>query len=164
MLTQIRFNPFLSFKASDLLLRLQTYKRSLQYVDLSAVNVFLDPATKNLYFYSGHPNAEVITLSEALAVTFTTAKEDTFTITEQLAQSFSRPVTDSMSMIESAALLVSLPTSDALSMSDASPVLATGLGKQDSVVVSEVLAKSLTSEKSDTVSFAELPVLAASLC
>ena len=131
----------------------------LQYVDLSAVNVFLDADSKNLYFLSGHPNAEVITLSEALAVTFTTTKEETLTITEQLVQSFSKPVADAMTMSEAAVLLVSIPTSDALSMSDASPVLATGLNKEDSFAVSEILIKSFTAEKSDAVSLTEAPVL-----
>ena len=62
-------------------------------------------------------------------------------------------------MSEAAVLLVSIPTSDTLTMSDDNAVLATGLNKEDSVVVSEVLAKSFTAEKSDAVSLTEAPVL-----
>ena len=43
---------------------------SLQYVDLSAVNVLLDADSKNLYFISGHPNAESFGLTDAPALTF----------------------------------------------------------------------------------------------
>ena len=66
-------------------------------------------------------------------------------------------------MSEAAVLLVSIPTSDTLTMSDDNAVLATGLNKEDSVVVSEVLAKSFTAEKSDAVSLTEAPVLTSGL-
>lgn len=71
--------PVSVFQNLKSLVTFTNLQSSLQYVNLSAVNVFLDPDTKNLFFLSGHPNAEVITLSEALVVTFTTTKEETLT-------------------------------------------------------------------------------------
>ena len=56
---------------------------SLQYVDLSAVNVLLDADSKNLYFLSGHPNAESFGLTDAPALTFTTTKTETTTATTE---------------------------------------------------------------------------------
>ena len=132
---------------------------SLQYVNLSAVNVFLDPDSKNLYFLSGHPNAESFGLTDAPALTFVTTKTDTFTISEETALAFASSQSDTVGISESLSRVVDYVRafSDAPSLSD-EPAIAFSTSFDDSSTLSDAPALSIEPAKSDTLSFSDSEV------
>ena len=133
---------------------------SLQYVNLSAVNVFLDPDSKNLYFLSGHPNAETISLTDVPAILFETARTETVTLSEEATLAFSKSASDTVGISESISKVVDYVRafSDAPSLSD-DPAIAFSTSFDDSSTLSDAPALSIEPAKSDTLSFLDSEVL-----
>ena len=133
---------------------------SLQYVNLSAVNVFLDPDSKNLYFVGNNPNALSISLTDVPAVTFVTTKTETLTISEETALAFASSQSDAVSISESISKVVDYVRafSDAPSLSD-EPAIAFSTSFDDSSTLSDAPALGIEPAKSDTLSFSDSEVL-----
>ena len=142
------------------------------FVNLQA-QIFIDSDTKNLYFYAGHPNAEIINLSEQAALGFSKTLADAFGMGEQItAFSFGLGKTDSVSLLSDPRLAVSVakadqfsvaeqhslgvakPASDSFGVSESSN-RGTGLGKSDSVSMPENLTRSPNLGKSDSIPMTE---------
>tara|TARA_R100001460_G_scaffold7255_8_gene18668 strand:+ start:3296 stop:4291 length:996 start_codon:yes stop_codon:yes gene_type:complete len=155
----------------------------VQYVNLSAVDILLDPDSKNLYFIpqNDSPNAVNVTMLEdtafAVAKTLTdipvvtdapaleTAKplSDSVAFGEVVAKllTFERVFTDNFSMQDAPALSLStVVPDDFVSLGDV-PLLAPTLGKTDTVTVSESFSRVVTFARSftDAVSLDDLASL-----
>tara|TARA_R110000868_G_C10599210_1_gene740315 strand:+ start:64 stop:555 length:492 start_codon:yes stop_codon:yes gene_type:complete len=81
----------------------------IQYVDLEATNVFIDPDTKNLYFMGQYNslNAESISFTEAIVSAVGLHKADDVALIEQLGIEFATSFADTASMSESFTKVVS---------------------------------------------------------
>ena len=132
---------------------------SLQYVNLSAVNVFLDPDTKNLFFIGNHPSALTISLTDVPAVTFETTKTETLTISEETALAFASSQSDTVGISESLSRVVDFVRafSDTPTLSDA-PALAFSTSFDDSSTLSDAPALGIEPAKSDTLSLSDSEV------
>lgn len=132
---------------------------SLQYVNLSAVNVFLDPDTKNLFFIGNHPSALTISLTDVPAVTFETAKTETLTISEETALAFGKNPSDTVGISESLSKVIDFVRafSDTPTLSDA-PALAFSTLFDDSSTLSDAPALGIEPAKSDTLSLSDSEV------
>lgn len=135
---------------------------TLQYVDLSAVNVRLDPDSKNLYFVTGSPNAVSVTMQEEHAVTFGKTLADTATLSEAIAKAVDTSLaSENLSLSEDLDILIEFlrDFSDSTSLSESS-VFAFDLNKLDAVTLNESQAFAFTTTKSDFFGLSEALVYA----
>ena len=142
-----------------------TYLAStLQYVNLSAVNVRLDPDSKNLYFTTENnsPNVVSVTMQEEHAVTFGKTLADTATLSEAIAKAVSTSlVSENISLSEDLDILIEFlrSFSDSTSLSETSSFIFE-TAKTDTVSISESQAFAFTTTKSDSLSISESLVYA----
>ena len=131
----------------------------LQYVDLTAANVFVDADTKNLYFTSQYnsPNAESISFSDAQALLTSLAKADSPSVTEELAKALDKALSDAPVMSENLTKVVQYfrDFSDSHGMTNSITSVDTGLGKSDSTSVTEDIAKLFETGFADTPTITE---------
>ena len=137
---------------------------TLQYVNLSAVNVRLDPDSKNLYFTTENnsPNAVSVTMQEEHAVTFGKTLADTTTLSEAIAKAVAFPLTsENISLSEDLDILIEFlrDFSDGTSLSEVSSFVFEA-AKTDVVTLSEAQAFAFTTSKSDGLGLSESLVYA----
>jgi sulfur relay (sulfurtransferase) DsrC/TusE family protein len=150
-----------TFAQTKALVDFVNLQNSLHYVNLTAADVLLDADTKNLYFSSQYdsPQALEVTVSD-LIDTIDTAlgKSDSTTLTENAIKAIGKGVSDSVALTEVLAksILFVRVFSDTYSVSDAIDSLDTGLGKTDSLTLSEAEAKLFETPKSDSLSLSEV--------
>jgi hypothetical protein len=137
---------------------------TLQYVNLSAVNVRLDPDSKNLYFTTENnsPNVVSVTMQEEHAVTFGKTLADTATLSEAIAKAVAFPLTsENISLSEDLDILIEFlrDFSDSTSLSETSSFVFETV-KTDTVNISESQAFAFTTTKSDNLSLSEALVYA----
>lgn len=142
------------------------------FVNLQA-QIFVDSDTRNLYFYSGHPNAEIINLSELAALSVGKTLADAFGMGEQITAfnfglgksdavsllsdpilAFSTAKTDQFNLTEQHVLGVGKTATDSFGVSESSN-RGTGLGKSDTLNMSENLVTAPNLGKADSISMTE---------
>jgi hypothetical protein len=130
---------------------------TLLYVNLSAVNVRLDPDSKNVYFTTGSPNAVSVTMQEEHLVTFGKQVTDTVSILEAIAKSTSfSVVSENIGLSEDLDILLEFlrSFSDTASISDV-PQLLFETASSDIVSLGENSIFNLNTIKQDNLSLAE---------
>lgn len=158
---------------SDSLISFINLNLSTNYQQINA-DIFIDSDTRNLYFYAGHPNAEIVNLTEATAFSVNTVQADSFGVIEQLQsvdtnlgknetvsltedsrRFFTAGKTDTLSLSESSAIGFSKPATDTLSVTELHTKLF-GKAATDSVSVSEALANHPGLGKADILNIADV--------
>ena len=144
------------------LLQFVNLKTTQDYTDLNAV-LFLDAETLNRYFSSQYnsPHAKTVTLSEVAALNIQPQKSDSFGMTDTdlvKAMSFGKTETVSLSENLQKSVLFIREFGDSYGFTD-SESLATGLGKEESLTISESDVKQLDIAKSDTANISESSAL-----
>ncbi len=144
------------------LLQFVNLKTTQDYTDLNAV-LFLDAETLNRYFSSQYnsPHAKTVTLSEVAALNIQPQKSDSFGMTDTdlvKAMNFDKTETVSLSENLQKSVLFVRSFGDSYGFTD-SESLATGLGKEESLTISESDVKQLGIAKSDTANISESSAL-----
>lgn len=130
---------------------------TLLYVNLSAVNVRLDPDSKNLYFTNNSPNVVSVTMQEEHAVTFGKTLADTATLSEAIAKAINTSlVSENISLSEDLDILIEFlrDLSDTATLSDV-PSLLFETSSTDTVSLGEDSVFNLSAIKQDSISLAE---------
>ena len=144
------------------LLQFVNLKTTQDYTNLNAV-LFLDAETLNRYFASQYnsPHAKTVTLSEVAALNIQPQKSDSFGMTDAdlvKAMNFGKTETVSLSENLQKSVLFVRDFGDSYGFTD-SEFLATGLGKEESITISESDVKQLGIAKSDTANISESSAL-----
>lgn len=146
---------------------------STNYQQINA-DIFLDSDTKNLYFYAGHPNAEIVNLTEATAFNVNTLKDDSFGVLDQLQsvntnlgkgeivslsedsrRFFTAVKTDTLSLTELSSIGFSKPAEDTLSITEFNTKVF-NKGSTETISISEAIANHPGLSKADSLSFADV--------
>lgn len=144
------------------LLQFVNLKTGSSYVDLNAI-LFLDAETKNLYFSSQYdsPQVQVISMGDVPVLNIQPSKSDSLGMTDlDLIKNIGKSESDTATLSENLqkTVLFSRIFGDAYGFTD-SETLATGLGKEENLSVTESDIKQIDLGKSDTASISEAPVL-----
>jgi len=144
------------------LLQFVNLKTTQDYTDLNAV-LFLDAETLNRYFSSQYnsPHVQTVTLSEVSVLNIQPQKSDSFGMTDTdpvKAMNFGKTETVSLSENLQKSVLFVRDFGDSYGFTD-SESLATGLGKEESLTISESDVKQLDLGKSDTANISESSAL-----
>jgi hypothetical protein len=144
------------------LLQFVNLKSTQDYTYLNAV-LFLDAETKNLYFSSQYdsPQVQVVTLSEVSVLNIQPQKSDSFGMTDtDLVKDMGFGKTETLTLSEDLqkTVLFVRDFGDSYGFTD-SESLATGLGKEESLTLSESDVKQLGIAKSDTANISESSAL-----
>lgn len=144
------------------LLQFVNLKTTQDYTDLNAV-LFLDAETLNRYFSSQYnsPHVQTVTLSEVSVLNIQPQKSDSFGMIDTdlvKAMSFGKTETVSLSENLQKSVLFIREFGDSYGFTD-SESLATGLGKEESLTISESDVKQLDIAKSDTANISESSAL-----
>jgi trimeric autotransporter adhesin len=132
-------------------------QNTLQYVNLSAVNVLLDADSKNLYFLAGTPNAESFGFTDTNTIDVGKVLADVPFITENHSITLEKAESDTLSLTENAAIAVIYirDYSDSYGFNDAIDTIDTSLGKTDTTTITEDLAKAFSTAFDDSSTLTE---------
>lgn len=139
---------------SDSLISFINLNLSTNYQQINA-DIFIDSDTKNLYFYAGHPNAEIVNLTEATAFIVNTVQGDSFGVLDQI-QSVNTNLgkVENVSLSEDSRRFFTAGKTDTLSLTELSFI---GFSKPavDTLSVTELHTKLFGKAATDTVSVTE---------
>jgi len=144
------------------LLQFVNLKTTQGYTNLNAV-LFLDAETKNLYFSSQYdsPQVQVISMGDVPVLNIQPSKSDSVGMSDtDLVKNVGKGESDTATLSENLqkTILFAREFGDSYGFTD-SESLATGLGKEESLTISESDIKQLDLGKSDTANISEVPVL-----
>jgi hypothetical protein len=144
------------------LLQFVNLKTSSSYVDLNAI-LFLDAETKNLYFSSQYdsPQVQVVSIADVPVLDIQPNKSDSVGVLDlDQVKDIGKGISDTATLSENLqkSILFIRDFTDSYGFTD-SESLATGLGKEEGLAMSESDVKQVGITKSDTANISEIPVL-----